>query len=145
MIALVPVVVFFTLAGPQVGEALFGYARFSGDAGRLGDALDWSAFTLIPYALVLIHLRVFYAREQAWTPTWIILGITGVKIVLSALAPVFASSGDQVVIILGAVNGVSFAVGAVIGGYLLRGLGDLRMINVGRTITWCWPRWPRAR
>lgn len=136
MIALVPVVVFFTLAGPQIGEALFGYARFSGDAGRLGDALSWSAFTLIPYALVLIHLRVFYAREQAWTPTWIILGITGVKIVLSALAPVFASSGDQVVIILGAVNGVSFAVGAVIGGYLLhRSLGDLRMINVGRTVT----------
>ncbi|MEV0298437.1 murein biosynthesis integral membrane protein MurJ [Nocardia sp. NPDC050710] len=136
MIALVPVVMFFTLAGPQVGQALFGYARFSGDAERLGHALSWSAFSLIPYALVLIHLRVFYAREQAWTPTWIILGITGVKIALSALAPFIASSDDQVVIILGVVNGISFAVGAGIGGYLLhRSLGDLRMANVGRTVT----------
>lgn len=136
MIALVPVVTFFTLAGPQVGEALFGYARFSGDAERLGHALSWSAFSLIPYALVLIHLRVFYAREQAWTPTWIILGITGVKIVLSALAPYLAGSDEQVVIVLGVVNGVSFAVGACIGGYLLhRSLGDLRMANVGRTVT----------
>lgn len=136
MIALLPVVTFFTLAGPQIGEALFGYARFSGDAHRLGMALAWSAFTLIPYSLVLIHLRVFYARQQAWTPTWIILGITGVKIVLSLLAPVIAQSPDQVVIVLGAVNGVSFAVGAGIGGYLLhRSLGDLRMANVGRTIT----------
>ncbi|MEV6274795.1 murein biosynthesis integral membrane protein MurJ [Nocardia sp. NPDC051832] len=136
MIALLPVVTFFTLAGPQIGEALFGYARFSGDAQRLGTALAWSAFTLIPYSLVLIHLRVFYARHQAWTPTWIILGITGVKIVLSAVAPMIARTPDQVVIVLGAVNGISFAVGAGIGGYLLhRSLGDLRMANVGRTIT----------
>src|SRR5690606_14884527 len=136
MIALLPVVTFFTLAGTQVGEALFGYARFAGDAGRLGDALAWSAFSLIPYSLVLIHLRVFYAREQAWTPTWIILGITGVKISLSALAPTIAGSPDQVVLVLGVVNGVSFGVGAAIGGYLLhRSLGDLRMANVGRTIT----------
>ncbi|MBF6371304.1 hypothetical protein IU469_37270, partial [Nocardia puris] len=36
----------------------------------------------------------------------------------------------------GVVNGVSFAVGACIGGYLLhRSLGDLRMANVGRTVT----------
>ncbi|MFC9893264.1 murein biosynthesis integral membrane protein MurJ [Nocardia sp. NPDC127579] len=136
MIALVPVVTFFTLAGPQIGEALFGYARFSGDAERLGQALAWSAFTLIPYSLVLIHLRVFYARHQAWTPTWIILGITGVKIALSALAPLLAQTPEQVVIVLGAVNGISFAVGAGIGGFLLhRSLGDLRMANVGRTIT----------
>lgn len=136
MIALLPVVTFFTLAGTQVGEALFGYARFAGDASRLGDALAWSAFSLIPYSLVLIHLRVFYAREQAWTPTWIILGITGVKITLSALAPHIASSPDKIVLVLGVVNGVSFGVGAAIGGYLLhRSLGDLRMVNVGRTIT----------
>jgi len=136
MIALLPVVTFFTLAGTQIGEALFGYARFAGDASRLGDALAWSAFSLIPYALVLIHLRVFYAREQAWTPTWIILGITGVKISLSALAPHIAGSPDKIVLVLGVVNGVSFGVGAIIGGYLLhRSLGDLRMVNVGRTIT----------
>lgn len=136
MIALVPVVVFLTLAGPQVGQALFGYARFAEDAERLGQAVSWSAFALIPYSLVLIHLRVFYAREQAWTPTWIVLGITAVKVALSALAPVIASDSSQVVIVLGAANGVGYAAGALIGGYLLhRSLGDLRMANVGRTVT----------
>ncbi|AHH22387.1 MviN-like protein [Nocardia nova SH22a] len=136
MISLVPVVTFLTIAGPQIGLALYSYGRFgSADAGRLGEAVSWSAFTLIPYALVLIHLRVFYAREQAWTPTWIILGITGVKIVLSLLTPVFFSD-DHVVIALGVANGLGFVTGAVIGGWLLhRSLGDLRMANVGRTIT----------
>ncbi|TQM29611.1 lipid II flippase MurJ [Nocardia bhagyanarayanae] len=136
MIALVPVVTFLTLAGPQLGEALFGYARFTGDAERLGYAVSWSAFALIPYALVLIHLRVFYAREQAWTPTWIILGITAVKIAFSALAPFIADNSDQVVIVLGVATGLGFTAGAIIGGYLLhRSLGDLRMANVGRTVT----------
>ncbi|WP_232839449.1 lipid II flippase MurJ [Nocardia aurea] len=136
MIALVPVVTFLTLAGPQVGQALFGYARFAGDAERLGTAVAWSAFALIPYSLVLIHLRVFYAREQAWTPTWIILGITTIKVLLSALAPALANNSDQVVIILGVATGLGFTAGAVIGGYLLhRSLGDLRMVNVGRTVT----------
>lgn len=136
MIALVPIVVFLTLAGPQVGEALFGYARFVGDAERLGSAVSWSAFALIPYALVLIHLRVFYAREQVWTPTWIILGITVIKIAFSALAPALASNSDQVVVLLGVATGLGFTAGAIIGGYLLhRSLGDLRMVNVSRTVT----------
>ncbi len=135
LVSLVPIVVFLTFAGPWVGEALFGFGNFASDAARLGEAVSWSAFTLIPYALVLIHLRVFYAREQAWTPTWIILGITCVKIGLSALAPVVASSDQQVVLWLGVANGLGFVVGACIGGWLLhRSLGGLRMVNVGKTI-----------
>ncbi|MGV9734201.1 murein biosynthesis integral membrane protein MurJ [Rhodococcus aetherivorans] len=136
MIALIPIVVFFTVAGPQIGTALYGYGSFGeGNAERLGQAVSWSAFTLIPYALVLIHLRVFYAREQAWTPTWIILGITAVKIGLSAIAPVVARNDDQVVLLLGVATGLAFTVGACIGGFLLhRALGDLRMANVGRTV-----------
>ncbi|MGW0180891.1 murein biosynthesis integral membrane protein MurJ [Nocardia sp. NPDC003345] len=136
MIALIPIVTFLTVAGPQVGDALFGYARFAEDASRLGTAVSFSAFTLIPYSLVLIHLRVFYAREQVWTPTWIILGITTIKILFSALAPVIAEDSQQVVIVLGIATGLGFTVGAVIGGYLLhRSLGDLRMANVGRTVS----------
>nr|WP_231390197.1 murein biosynthesis integral membrane protein MurJ [Nocardia sp. CNY236] len=136
MIALIPVITFLTVAGPQVGQALLGYGNFGGaDASRLGLAVSWSAFSLIPYSLWLIHLRVFYAREQVWTPTWIILGISATKIAFSALAPVVADP-DQVVIALGVANGLSFTVGALAGGYLLhRSLGDLRMANVGRTVT----------
>ncbi len=88
MISLIPIITFLTFAGPEIGQALYGYGNFgTGDAERLGQAVSWSAFTLIPYSLVLIQLRVFYAREQAWTPTWIVLGITTVKIALSALTP----------------------------------------------------------
>ncbi len=136
MVSLIPVVAFLTFAGPQVGHALFGYGNFgAADAERLGHAVSWSAFTLIPYALVLIHLRVFYAREQAWTPTWIILGITGVKVALSLLAPVVASDDQQVVSLLGVANGLGFTAGAAIGAVLLRrSLGSLRMANVGKTV-----------
>ncbi|OZC88784.1 peptidoglycan biosynthesis protein MviN [Rhodococcus sp. 06-412-2C] len=135
MVTLVPIVVFLTFAGPWVGEALYGFGRFADVASRLGEAVSWSAFSLIPYALVLIHLRVFYAREQAWTPTWIILGITAVKIGLSLLAPMVASDPDQVVLLLGTATGLGYTVGAIIGGYLLhKSLGNLRMANVGKTI-----------
>ncbi|MCZ4517279.1 murein biosynthesis integral membrane protein MurJ [Rhodococcus ruber] len=135
MVTLVPIVVFLTFAGPWVGEALYGFGRFADVASRLGEAVSWSAFSLIPYALVLIHLRVFYAREQAWTPTWIILGITAVKIGLSLLAPIVASDPDQVVLLLGTATGLGYTVGAIIGGYLLhKSLGNLRMANVGKTI-----------
>ena len=98
--------------------------------------MSWSAFTLIPYALVLIQLRVFYAREQAWTPTWIVLGITAVKIALLRARPDWSPpSTDQVVILLGAANGLGYITGAVIGGYLLhRSLGNLQMANVGKTV-----------
>ncbi|WP_233532657.1 murein biosynthesis integral membrane protein MurJ [Antrihabitans sp. YC2-6] len=136
MIALIPVITLLTFAGPEVGHALYGYGNFGeGDAARLGHAVSWSAFTLIPYAMVLIHLRVFYAREQAWTPTWIILGITAVKIALSALAPVVADSDEQVVSYLGVANGLGFFTGAVIGGLLLRRqLGHLEMRSVAKTV-----------
>ncbi|AOW93921.1 murein biosynthesis integral membrane protein MurJ [Rhodococcus sp. WMMA185] len=136
MIALIPITIFLTLAGQDIGHALYAYGNFgAGDAGRLGEAVSWSAFTLIPYSLVLIQLRVFYARERAWTPTWIVLGITAVKIALSALTPFIASSDDQVVILLGAANGLGYVVGALIGGYLLhRSLGNLQMANVGKTV-----------
>ncbi|WP_174553865.1 murein biosynthesis integral membrane protein MurJ [Rhodococcus marinonascens] len=136
MIALIPIITFLTFAGPEIGHALYGYGNFgSGDADRLGQAVSWSAFTLIPYSLVLIQLRVFYARERAWTPTWIVLGITAVKIALSALTPMIASSDEQVVILLGTANGLGYIIGALIGGYLLhRSLGNLQMANVGKTV-----------
>ncbi|MGU3436286.1 lipid II flippase MurJ [Actinomycetes bacterium M1A6_2h] len=135
MLALIPVIGFLTVAGPQVGQALYGYGNFGSDAGRLGEAVSYSAFTLIPYSLVLIHLRVFYAREQAWTPTYIVIGITSVKIALSALAPVLATSDRQVVLLLGVANGLGYTAGAVIGWMLLRrSLADLKLAGVQRTV-----------
>ena len=88
MITLIPIVAFMTVGGPAIGSALFAYGHFGEvDAGYLGAAITLSAFTLIPYGLVLLQLRVFYAREQPWTPIVIIVVITAVKIAGSLLAP----------------------------------------------------------
>lgn len=137
-LALIPVVVFFTVFGTNIAIGLFAYLEFPmAAATTLGWTLSFSAFTLIPYALVLLHLRVFYAREEAWTPTFIIAGITVTKIILSYLAPVIATSPERVVVLLGAANGCGFIAGAIIGGFLLRRhLGSLNGADIMRSAMW---------
>ena len=137
-IALIPIIIFMTALGPDIGNALFGYGNFTDQEARtLGLTLSFSAFTLIPYALVMLHLRVFYAREEAWTPTFIIAGITLTKVVLASLAPTVAARPDQVVVLLGAANGFGFVAGAVIGAFLLRRkLGSLGSATVLHTSVW---------
>lgn len=121
MITLIPIVAFMTVGGPAIGSALFAYGKFGEvDANYLGIAIAMSAFTLIPYALVLLQLRVFYAREQPWTPILIIIAITVVKIGASLLAPRLTDDPDLVAGYLGAANGLGFVAGAVLGHLLLR-------------------------
>ncbi|MFC5938408.1 murein biosynthesis integral membrane protein MurJ [Corynebacterium choanae] len=136
LVSLVPIIVFFSAFGVEIATALFAYSRFTAaDARILGWTLSFSAFTLVPYAIVLLHLRVYYAREEAWTPTFIIAGITSTKIVLSLLAPLLAASPSKVVILLGAANGCGFIAGAVIGALLLRRkLGPLGLAAMSRTL-----------
>lgn len=145
LVTLIPIVAVMTVGGPAIGSALFAYGHFGGvDAGYLGAAIALSAFTLIPYGLVLLQLRVFYAREQPWTPIVIILVITAVKIVGSVLAPHLTDDPKLVAGYLGLANGIGFLAGAIIGYLLLRhtllpaggqliGRGELRTILV--TIT----------
>ena len=137
-IAMLPIIIFMTALGPDIAHALFAYGSFSPQAAHLlGLTISASSFTLIPYALVMLHLRVFYAREEAWTPTFIIAGITGTKILLSALAPYIAQDPSHVVVLLGAANGFGFVAGALIGALLLRRkLGTLRSSDVLRTSIW---------
>ena len=137
-IALIPIIIFMTALGPDIANALFAYGSFSPQAAHtLGLTISASSFTLIPYALVMLHLRVFYAREEAWTPTFIIAGITGTKVLLSALAPYIAREPSHVVVLLGAANGFGFVAGALIGALLLRRkLGTLRARDVLRTSVW---------
>ncbi|GFG73778.1 murein biosynthesis integral membrane protein MurJ [Mycobacterium botniense] len=121
MITLIPTVAVMTVGGPAIGSALFAYGHFGDvDAGYLGAAISLSAFTLIPYALVLLQLRVFYAREQPWTPIAIIVVITTVKVVASVLAPHLTDDRALVAGYLGFANGLGFLAGAIVGYYLLR-------------------------
>src|SRR6201993_4549865 len=142
LITLIPIVALMTVGGPAIGSALFAYGHFGEiDAGYLGAAIALSAFTLIPYGLVLLQLRVFYAREQPWTPIVIILVITAVKIVGSVLAPHLTSDPKLVAGYLGLANGIGFLAGAIVGYLLLRhtllpngghllGVGEVRTILV---------------
>ncbi|WP_085197857.1 murein biosynthesis integral membrane protein MurJ [Mycobacterium xenopi] len=121
MITLIPTVAFMTVGGPAIGSALFAYGRFGDvDASHLGAAIALSAFTLIPYALVLLQLRVFYAREEPWTPIAIIVVITTVKVVASLLAPHMTDNRELVAGYLGLANGLGFLAGAIVGYFLLR-------------------------
>ena len=121
MVTLIPIVAFMTVAGPAIGSALFAYGNFGDvDAGYLGMAITLSAFTLIPYALVLLQLRVFYAREQPWTPIVVIIVITTVKIAASLAAPHLTDDRELVAGYLGLANGIGFLAGAMVGYILLR-------------------------
>lgn len=121
MVTLIPIVAFMTVAGPPIGSALFAYGNFGKvDANYLGIAIAMSSFTLIPYALVLLQLRVFYAREQPWTPIVIIVAITTVKIAASLAAPHLTDDPELVAAYLGAANGLGFVAGALLGHVLLR-------------------------
>jgi putative peptidoglycan lipid II flippase len=140
MVTLIPIVALMTVGGPAIGSALFAYGNFGDvDAGYLGMAITLSAFTLIPYALVLLQLRVFYAREQPWTPIALIVVITIVKIAASVAAPHLTDDPDLVAGYLGLANGLGFLAGATVGYYLLRANlnppgGRLVGLQVVRTI-----------
>ncbi|TFV56432.1 murein biosynthesis integral membrane protein MurJ [Mycobacterium sp. PS03-16] len=121
MVTLIPIVAVMTVGGPAIGSALFAYGNFGEtDAGYLGIAITLSAFTLIPYALVLLQLRVFYAREQPWTPIIIIIVVTTVKVIASLAAPALTDDPELVAGLLGTANGIGFVAGAVVGAILLR-------------------------
>jgi len=140
MVTLIPVVAFMTVGGPAMGSALFAYGNFGDtDAGYLGTAITLSAFTLIPYSMVLLQLRVFYAREQPWTPIILIVVITVVKIAASLVAPFLTSDPDLVAGYLGTANGLGFLAGAAVGHVMLRANlnprgGRLLDVQVVRTI-----------
>ncbi|CAN5173103.1 murein biosynthesis integral membrane protein MurJ [soil metagenome] len=140
MVTLVPIVAFMTVSGTAIGSALFAYGNFGEvDANYLGLSIALSAFTLIPYALVLLQLRVFYAREQPWTPILVIIVITGVKVAASLAAPHVTDDPQLVAGYLGLANGLGFLAGAIVGSILLRrtlrpGGGALLEVPVVRAI-----------
>jgi putative peptidoglycan lipid II flippase len=117
---LVPISVLLTVFGTPVGVALFGLRSANLDgATLLGATLAASAFGLLPYAVTLLQLRVFYALTDSRTPTLIQLFTVAVKIPLLLACPLLLPP-DRVVLGLAAANGLSFVAGAVLGQVLLR-------------------------
>lgn len=143
MVTLIPIVAVMTIGGPAIGSILFSYGNFGAvDAGYLGRAITLSAFTLLPYTVMLLQLRVFYAREQPWIPIVIIVAVTCTKIVASVLAPYLTNDAQLVAGYLGLANGLGFVVGAIVGYVLLHRTvqprdGQLLDPEVIRTIVVC--------
>ena len=138
LFGLLPIIAFMTAFGPTIATGLFRYGNFDADSAQvLGLTVAAGAFTLVPYAIVLLQQRVFYAREDYWTPTVMILAITVVRVVLSLLVPAVADERSHVVIGLALANGIGWVVGAVAGYVLLRSkLGSLRGRETLRSAAW---------
>ncbi|WP_052583967.1 murein biosynthesis integral membrane protein MurJ [Saccharomonospora iraqiensis] len=128
---LMPVSAVMAVAGPSIGVALFALGRGSvADAERLGQALAVSVFGLVPYALVMLQMRVFYAMKDSRTPTLIMVVMTAVKIPLLYLASAVLSPVNVVLGVM-LVNSMVFVVGAVMGQvWLWVKLGNLRSRRV---------------
>jgi putative peptidoglycan lipid II flippase len=130
-VILVPISAVLTVTGTAIGIALFSGGKSDlAQATRLGEALAVSAFGLLPYALVMLQLRVFYAMKDAKTPTLIMVVMTAVKVPLLYMCQAVLSPEHVVVGVL-MVNSLSFVVGAVLGqAWLWLRLGHLRTRRV---------------
>ena len=135
-LALVPVTAGLIVLGPAFATVVFAHGRTSiGDARLIGVALAWSAFGLVPFAFVMLQLRVFYAMKDGRTPTLINIFMVGSKVVLVVVAEQILH-GDAAVIALNVSTSASYVVGAVIGHFLLRRrMGGLGFRAVGGALT----------
>ena len=133
-VALIPVTAAFIVLGPSLTTALF-IGRMTVDEARLvGTTLAWAAFGLLPFAFVMLQLRVFYAMRDARTPTLVNICMVLAKIILVLLAREVLS-GDAQVIALNVSTSLSYIVGAVLGHVLLtRRFGRLGFRTVARTV-----------
>jgi putative peptidoglycan lipid II flippase len=95
------------------------------EARAIGAALAVGAFGLLPMAVTLLQLRVFYAMKDARTPTLIQLGMVAVRVPLLLLVPVVVGP-DLVVAGLMLVTSTTYLAGWVLGHVALhRRLGSL--------------------
>ncbi|SDK59566.1 putative peptidoglycan lipid II flippase [Lentzea albidocapillata subsp. violacea] len=126
-ILLMPFSALMTVSGVAIGLAAFGFGRSGVDGGTgIGIALAMSAFGLVPYAITLLQLRVFYAMKDARTPTLIQALIVAVRIGLIYFF-VAVAEPEQLGVGVSIAMSLSFVFGAVVGQVWLRiRLGRLR-------------------
>jgi putative peptidoglycan lipid II flippase len=131
IVMLGPLCALMTVLGPQIGIALFSVGHAGRDATRLGLAITAGAFGVLPYAIVMLQLRVFYAMKDSRTPTLIMLIMMSVKVPLSYLCP-HVLSPRAVVYGLTFVNSLTFIVGVIAGELWLR--ARLGRLGTGRVL-----------
>jgi putative peptidoglycan lipid II flippase len=126
-LGLLPVAAALTVVGPALATVAFARGQTGlDDARAIGTALALGAFGLLPMAVTLLQLRVFYAMKDARTPTLIQIGMVTVRVPLLLLVPVVVGP-EHVVAGLMLVTSVTYLAGWVFGHVALqRTLGGLR-------------------
>ena len=125
-LGLLPVTAALTVLGPSLATVAFARGNTSVEEARaIGVALAIGAFGLLPMAVTLLQLRVFYATKDARTPTLIQLGMVAVRVPLLVAVPAVVDP-DHVVAGLMLVTSVTYVAGWVLGHVALtRRLGAL--------------------
>ncbi len=75
-----------TVAGAEIGTLVLGTRRISAsEMAELGTALGWFSVGLGGWTAQTLLARGFYARGQAWLPTWLGFGVLALGLPLYAL------------------------------------------------------------
>jgi putative peptidoglycan lipid II flippase len=130
---LVPVTAGLIVLGPSFAMAIFVGRTNLHQARLIGTALALASFGLLPFAIVMLQMRVFYAMRDAKIPTLINIGMVSAKV---ALVLIIAETmhGDAVIVGLNVSTSASYVVGAIIGHFLLtRRFGRLGFSRVLQT------------
>jgi putative peptidoglycan lipid II flippase len=132
---LLPVTALLVVLGPAVGTVAFGRGNADvQDARGVGIALAVGAFGLLPMAVTLLQLRVFYAMKDARTPTLIQVAMVAVRVPLLLLIPALVSP-EYVVAGMMVATSATYVVGWVVGSIALqRQLGVRSGPDAGRTV-----------
>src|SRR5580693_7571738 len=86
-IALLPITAGLIVLGPRFTTIFFAYGQNTiADARQYGVNLALAAFGLLPFAIVMLQLRVFYALREGRTPTLINVFMVGTKVLMVVLA-----------------------------------------------------------
>ena len=118
-VGLVPITAGLIALGPTFTSVIL-LGKFGLDDARLvGIALAAGAFGLLPFAILMLQQRVFYAMRDARTPTFMNLATVGTKVVLVVLAATMLH-GRSVIIALTVSTSASYLAGAITGHFLLR-------------------------
>jgi putative peptidoglycan lipid II flippase len=126
-LGLLPVTAALIVLGPALATLVFARGNTTAaQAEGIGTALAVGAFGLLPMAVTLLQLRVFYAMKDARTPTLIQIGMVAVRVPLLLLVPAVVGP-DHVVAGLMLATSITYVAGWVIGDLALRRrLGGLR-------------------
>ncbi len=118
-VALLPITAVFLALGAAVGVVTFGMKADNFDAAiRIGITCGALALGLLPLAMSLIQMRVFYAMKDGRTPVIINAIMVAVRIPLLILASNL--DGNALLPGLALATAASYLVGAVVGELWLR-------------------------